>query len=189
MAVTDHNMTKGWKRALAAGRKHGINVIRGEELKAWHDGRKIGEVLALFINEEIRPGEVPEIMDAVRAQGGILVVAHPFDVLRNNFRMLDEYRKCFDGMEAFNARVVFNGFNTKARRYARAHGIGMTGGSDSHCRFEIGNGYTVADITEPRELMDAIRKRDTTATGRKTNPLIHTLSSMAKIGLLKTPKY
>ncbi|MCD6495639.1 MAG: PHP domain-containing protein [Candidatus Aenigmarchaeota archaeon] len=184
-AVTDHDTAGGWKRAIAAGRKEGIAVIRAEEIHVHHDGRKIGEVLAYFINEEIKPGEFLEVRDAVKQQGGIVVAAHPFDTFRNSFRMLEEYKKHMDGIEAFNARVLLNSFNTKARHFAQANGFGITGGSDSHCKYEIAHAHTEADITDINELPKAIKNRKTRALGHKTNPFIHTLSSLTKIGLLR----
>ncbi len=188
IAVTDHNMIKAWKRSIAAGKKHGVMIIKAEEIKVFHDGRKLGEVIALFLNEEIKPGEVGEVKDKIKAQGGIMVVAHPFDKFRNNFKDIDAHKKHFDGVEAFNARVITTRFNDKARAFAEKNGFGVTGGSDGHCRLEIGNAYTVADITRTEDLAKAIKSRKTQAFGKKTNPLIHTLSTMAKLGLLKTPK-
>jgi predicted metal-dependent phosphoesterase TrpH len=185
VAVTDHNTTKGWKRALGAGKKHGIYVIKAEEVKVFHEGRKIGEILALFINEEIRPAEFLEVMDKIKDQGGILTVAHPFDYFRSHFRMLEEYKKHFDAVEAFNARVVLNWFNTKAQEFAKKNRFPVTGGSDSHCRYEVGNAYTEADIDSAEDLMKAIRQGKTRAYGRRTNPLIHTLSTLTKLGIMR----
>jgi len=185
VAVTDHDTTKGWKRALEAGKKHGIDVIKAEEIKVFHEGRKIGEVLAFFINEEIRPGEFLEVKDNIRSQGGTLVVAHPFDYFRNDFKMLEEYKKHFDGIEAVNARVILNRFNAKARGFARKNRLGITGGSDSHCKYEIANAYTVADIHNVNELAKSIKSRKTRAYGKRTNPLIHSLSTLTKIGFMR----
>ncbi|UCD02616.1 MAG: PHP domain-containing protein [Candidatus Aenigmatarchaeota archaeon] len=187
IAVTDHNTTKGWKRVLAAGKRERIHVIKGEEVRVFHDGRKIGEILALFINEDIKPGEFLEVKDKVKDQGGLLIVAHPFDFLRNHFRMTEEYKDHFDGVETMNARVLFDYFNRKAEEFARKNHLGMIGGSDSHCRYEMCNGYTEADIARAEELQKAIKNRKTKAYGKKTNPLIHTLSALTKIGLF-TPK-
>jgi len=185
VAVTDHDNISAWKRVAAAGKKYGMAVIRGEEIHVYHNGQKIGEVIAYFINERVKPGEFPEDKDSIKEQGGLMVVAHPFDRFRNNFTMLEAYKKHLDGVEAFNARVLLNSFNEKARRFAQANGFGVTGGSDSHCKYEIGHGRTEADISDIEELPRAIKKRKTRALGHKTNPLIHTLSTLTKLGFMR----
>ncbi len=185
VAVTDHNTTRGWKRALAAGKKHDFPVIRAEEIKVFHEGKKIGEVLGLFLNEEIKPDEFSAVADRIREQDGLLVVAHPFDYFRSHFRMLEEYKKRFDAVEAVNARVVLNWFNTKARQFAGRNGLPVTGGSDSHCMYEVANAYTEADIAGTEDLRKAIRQGKTRAYGKRTNPLIHTLSTLTKLGIMR----
>ena len=184
VALTDHDTTKAWREAIRAGKKHGLMVIPCEEIEVRHDGRKIGEVLGLFLKEEIRPGEFHAVRDRIHEQGGLLAVSHPCDFLRNNFRMLDELKKFYDAVEAFNARVVFNSFNGKAMEFAERNGIAKIGGSDAHCGFEIGNGVTVADADDPDGLLAAIRHKKTKVMGKKTNPLIHIVSTMAKLGLI-----
>ncbi|MCK4715130.1 MAG: PHP domain-containing protein [Candidatus Aenigmarchaeota archaeon] len=156
VAVTDHDTTRGWKRALEAGKKHGIGVIKAEEIKVFHEGRKIGEVLAFFINEEIKPAEFLEVKDKIKEQGGLLAVAHPFDYFRNRFRMVEEYKKHFDAVAVVNARVVLNWFNDKAHEFAKKNKLPVIGGSDSHCKYEVANAYTEADIPRVEGLFKAI---------------------------------
>jgi hypothetical protein len=181
VAVTDHNTTKAWKRVIDAGKKHGIGVIPGEEIKIFHKGEGAGEVLGLFLKEEIRPGEFPVVMERIKEQGGLLVVAHPFDAFRNSFRMLEEYKRHYDAIEVLNSRVVLGAFNRMALEFAKKNGIAMTGGSDAHCTLEVGNAYTIADIDDVRGLASAIRRRKTEPAGRKSNPLVHSVSTFAKL--------
>jgi predicted metal-dependent phosphoesterase TrpH len=188
IAVTDHNMIMGWNRAIRAGRREGLVVIKAEEVKVYHQDVMAGEVLALFIEERVKPGEVPEVFEAIKSQGGLMVVAHPFDRFRNSFTRLPEYKKLFDGVEAFNARVVSNSYNTQAARFAHENGFAVTGGSDGHCRFEVGNGWTQTEASDAEGLMKAIRQKKTQALGKRTNPLIHTLSTVTKLGIVGTAK-
>ena len=51
LAITDHNTVLGHKEAMAAGKKHGILVIPGEEITS-----KDGHTLAIGVQEAIRPG-------------------------------------------------------------------------------------------------------------------------------------
>lgn len=184
IAVTDHNSTKAWKEALAAGKRNKIGVIPGEEIVILHDGHTAGEVLGLFLNEEIAPGGFNDVRDHIREQDGILIVAHPFDVLRDSFKRLEECKKDFEAVEVLNARSVFGRFNAKALDFAKANGIAGIGGSDAHCRFEVGKASTAADIDDIEGLRRAIKKRETKAVGGKSNPLVHLVSTAAMLHII-----
>jgi predicted metal-dependent phosphoesterase TrpH len=184
IAITDHDSTRGWKRMLDAGRKNGLGIVLGEEIKVTRNGKGIGEVLALFINEEIGPGEFLDVRDRVREQGGLVIASHPFDAFRNRFKRMEEFKRKVDGVEAFNARVVLDRFNQHARDFARKNRLAMTGGSDAHCLREIGNGQTIAGIDDVKDLHSAIKKRKTRVWGRKSTPLIHAVSTLAKLGVM-----
>ncbi len=185
VAVTDHNNTKGWKRAISAGKEHGIEVVKAEEIKVTHEGRKIGEVLVYFMNEEIKPGEFLEVKDKVKEQGALIAMAHPFDYFRNRFKMTGEYKKYFDAVETVNSRVIMDWFNAKAQEFARRNKIAVVGGSDSHCMYEVGRAHTEADVTDAEGLRKAILKKKSRAYGKKSNPFIHALSTITKFGFMR----
>ncbi|MDT7561328.1 MAG: hypothetical protein QOI68_5810, partial [Pseudonocardiales bacterium] len=74
IAVTDHNEVSGALEARE--RANGIKVIVGEEVKTADQG----EVIGLFIEEKIPRGlTLQETIEAIRAQGGLVYVPHPFD--------------------------------------------------------------------------------------------------------------
>ncbi|MBN2330892.1 MAG: PHP domain-containing protein [Candidatus Aenigmarchaeota archaeon] len=186
LAITEHNNTESWKRAIEAGKRSGLGIILGEEIKVLHEGEKIGEVIALFINHEIRFREFLEVKDEIRSQGGLMIAAHPFDSFRNRFKMLDEFRRYFDAVEAFNARAVMHRFNRKAEEFALKNGMAMTGGSDAHCVRELGKGQTITDIDNVKDLYGAIRKKKTQVWGKESSPIIHAVTTFAKLGIWKS---
>ena len=173
-----------WRRILDAGKRTGLGIVLGEEIKVTNDGNKIGEVIALFINEGIRAREFLEVKDEIRDQGGLMIAAHPFDSFRNRFTMLNEFRKHFDGIEAFNARAVMHRFNEKALEFAKKNGMAVTGGSDAHCIRELGMGQTIADISSAKDLLSAIKRKRTRVDGRESSPLIHAVTTFAKLGII-----
>jgi len=83
LGITDHSTVSGYEEALAEGEKVGLIVVCGEEVScSWYDG-SWKHVLALFTNEStgIAEGsdvEVTDIFDAIHAQNGIGIVAHPW---------------------------------------------------------------------------------------------------------------
>jgi len=76
IAVTDHDTIRGGLEALKL-RPEDLDVIVGAEIKTDR-----GDVIGLFLNEEIRERDHIEVIEAIRRQGGVAVVPHPFDSMR-----------------------------------------------------------------------------------------------------------
>ncbi len=73
--VTDHNSIQG---ALEAQQLAPELILIGEEIKTTQ-----GELLAYLLREEIPGGLSPmETIAAIREQGGVISVSHPFDPRR-----------------------------------------------------------------------------------------------------------
>ena len=101
-AVTDHDTIKG---ALVVKEIAPFPVVIGEEVRS-----KSGEILGLFLSEEVpagRPAE--ETMARIKEQGGLVGVPHPFNQLRSPllFDSLMALIHQVDFIEGFNARVTF----------------------------------------------------------------------------------
>jgi predicted metal-dependent phosphoesterase TrpH len=78
LAVTDHNTIAGGVEARARAIERGLplHVVVGSELKTAADG----EIIGLFLHDEIPRGlTFGETIAAIRAQGGVVYVPHPFD--------------------------------------------------------------------------------------------------------------
>jgi predicted metal-dependent phosphoesterase TrpH len=172
LAVTDHNTVRGWKPMQEACRKHGLQLILGEEIKTYLGGVYQGEVLGLFLNEEIKKGEPEEVIDKVRQQDGIVVIAHPFD-RKKGFRDLGYYTEKIDAVECFNARLPSGRINELALRFAQRHKLGMTGGSDAHIPMEAGLAWTEADCQDMEGFRRALKRRETRFSGRMVNPVVY----------------
>lgn len=146
IAVVDHGTIRGGL-AVKKLSPPGFTVIVGSEIKTTR-----GEVMGYFLEEEIDGGEFHEVVEAIKAQGGIAVVSHPFDPFRpNSFSPLDEDAPYLDGVEVCNSRCLMARTNKKALKYAEKHGLIMTAGSDAHTLGEIGSaGVIVEDIEDIR---------------------------------------
>jgi glycosyltransferase involved in cell wall biosynthesis len=139
IAVTDHNVFGGALEAVERGRGRRLVVIPGEEIKTAHDG----EVIGLFLREEIAPGmSFGETIDAIRAQGGLVYLPHPFDRLHAipSPATLHRHLAEIDVFEVYNARLLFDAYNEEALRFARKYNLTAGAGSDAHVLAGVGTG-------------------------------------------------
>ncbi len=139
IAITDHNVFGGALEAIdyASGRE--LIVIPGEEVKT--DGQ--GEVIGLFLEREIPRGlAFAETIAAIREQGGLVYVPHPFDRLHAipDPRTLHRHLADIDVLEVYNARLLLEAYNDEALRFARKYNLTMGAGSDAHVLQGVGTG-------------------------------------------------
>ncbi|MBA2475711.1 MAG: glycosyltransferase [Actinobacteria bacterium] len=139
IAVTDHNAFGGAleARELADGQE--LTVIPGEEIKTDRDG----EVIGLFLEREIEAGmPFAETLAAIHEQGGLVYVPHPFDRLHSipDSSTLRRHLAEIDVFEVYNARLLFEGYNDEALRFARKYNLTMGAGSDAHVLPGVGTG-------------------------------------------------
>ena len=131
IAVTDHNVFDGALEAVELARDRDLIVIPGEEVKT--DGQ--GEVIGLFLNEEIPRGlSFANTIAAIKAQGGLVYLPHPFDRMHSiaNPATLHRHLGDIDIFEVYNARLLFEAYNDEALRFARKYNLTMGAGSDAH---------------------------------------------------------
>jgi predicted metal-dependent phosphoesterase TrpH len=139
IAVTDHNVFGGAAEALdrSAGRE--LIVIPGEEVKTDNQG----EVIGLFLSEEIPRGMTfADTVDAIRAQGGLVYVPHPFDRMHSipDPATLHRHLAEIDVFEVYNARLLWESYNDEALRFARKYNLTAGAGSDAHVLQGVGTG-------------------------------------------------
>jgi predicted metal-dependent phosphoesterase TrpH/glycosyltransferase involved in cell wall biosynthesis len=131
IAVTDHNVFGGALEAVELARDRDLVVIPGEEVKT--DGQ--GEVIGLFLSEEIPRGmSFADTIAAIKAQGGLVYLPHPFDRMHAipDSATLRRHLGDIDVFEVYNARLLFEGYNDEALRFARKYNLTMGAGSDAH---------------------------------------------------------
>ena len=157
IAVTDHNVFGGAREAVDLARGRDLVVIPGEEIKT--DGQ--GEVIGLFLSGEIPPGlSFAATVDAIRAQGGIVYVPHPFDRLHAipDAATLRRHVQQIDVLEVYNARLLFEAYNDEALRFARKYDLTMGAGSDAHVLQGVGTGaLRMRAFDGPEEFLASLR--------------------------------
>lgn len=156
VAISDHNTLKG---AVDAEKLFGddIRVIRCEEIKT-----KEGEIIGLFLSEEISPYlSIEETIKRIKGQGGLVCVPHPFDRMRKSkihfralYRIIDE----IDIVEVFNARNIYPHDDKLALDFADKYGKLKICGADAHTLFEIGHTYVeLEDFKDANDFLNSLK--------------------------------
>jgi hypothetical protein len=160
IAVTDHNAFAGALETVDAARGRRLVVIPGEEVKT--DGQ--GEVIGLFLSEEIPRGlGFAETIAAIRAQGGLVYIPHPFDRRHTipDPSTLHRHLADIDVFEVYNARLLFETYNDEALRFARKYNLNMGAGSDAHVLPGIGTGaLRMRSFRGPEEFLISLRSAE-----------------------------
>lgn len=175
IALTDHN-TMGAVRELQ--RLAPFTVIAGEEIKTSR-----GEIIGLFLQEEIGRGMSPEkTVEEIKSQGGVVYVPHPFDRARKGAierGALLEIIDLVDVIETHNSRITFPGDRVAAERFALEHGKSSGGGSDAHVSLELGNSYVeMSEFEGPGGFLASISQGK--VYGKLSSPLVHFASAFAR---------
>jgi predicted metal-dependent phosphoesterase TrpH/glycosyltransferase involved in cell wall biosynthesis len=160
IAVTDHNVFGGALEAVERARGRDLIVIPGEEVKTDDQG----EVIGLFLREEIPRGMTfTDTVAAIREQEGIVYLPHPFDRMHaipfpaTLHRHLHE----IDVLEVYNARLLFEGYNDEAVRFARKYGLPAGAGSDAHVLQGVGTGaLRMRRFDGPEEFLLSLRSAE-----------------------------
>ena len=177
VAVTDHNTIDGslavQARASAMGMDDRLTVIPGEEVSSAD-----GEIVGLYIKATIPRGLSAEATaDAIRGQGGLVSVPHPYDPFRRSHinpealeRLAATHR--IDLIEVFNSRVTLGRHNQEAADFAARHKIPGVACSDSHTAMEVAMSFNALPAFETAaELAAALP--DNEWHGSRTTKLVH----------------
>lgn len=155
LCITDHNATAGAEHM--ADLLGGCRVIVGEEIRIGQ-----GELIGLFLTERVAPGpSAVEVARAIRDQGGLVYVPHPFDPMRNALprRQIDTLVEAglVDAFEVRNAKTSLESLNTKAADYAAEHGLAPGAGSDAHVPDAFGAAYVeMPDFDDPASFLRSL---------------------------------
>ncbi len=163
IAVTDHNTIKGGLEAKKYENNQ-IQVIVGSEILTDR-----GEVIGIFLTEEIKSYTFIEVIEEIKNQSGIVIIPHPFDRLRHtSLYPISDDTKFIDNVEVYNSRCVSQTYNDIAMRYAIDNKLNIIAGSDAHFANEIGN----AGIkTQTDNIKETVFKGDFTVFGKRSNIL------------------
>ena len=182
LAITDHDRLEGALEAREAA-PEGLTVLVGEEIRT-----RDGDLIAVFLRDAVPPGlSAVETLAAVREQGGLVGIPHPFDRYRGSLSKwdggtgLEAFAASVDWVEAWNARLMGGNGNARAAELAVRAGVAGVAVSDAHTTFEIGVAYTAVrgDPSSPEGLRAALETGPELVMGR-ASAYIRLMTPMAK---------
>ena len=140
VAVCDHDALSPEAGELPEG----FVYVRGEEFST-----EYGHLLGLFLTGPVAARDFDGIVREIRAQGGLAVLAHPFERCTHPERFAPVADK-LDGVEVKNGRANRKNrrANDMAAEFAEKHGLPAFAGSDAHLPREIGNCFVTVEVEE-----------------------------------------
>lgn len=173
IAVTDHDHVEGARRVeeLLAEHNPGVRLITGVEVST-----RSGHLLGLFVEKAPRPmRSVQESIDAIKEQGGLVVVPHPLGRLvpslsRRTIDALLESGYPIDGIELYNPSPANAARRDEVRAANAEWGLAEIGSSDAHFWQHVGAGYTRFPGATAEEFRQAVRDRTVRAGGMEQLP-------------------
>ncbi len=173
IAVTDHDHVEGARRVdeLLAEQNSPIQMITGVEVST-----RQGHLLGLFVQKAPRPRRpVEESIDAIKEQGGLVIVPHPLGRLVPSLsrRKIDALLAAgyeIDGIEIYNPSPANAAHRAAVRSANDDWGLAEIGSSDAHFWQHIATGYTTFPGSRPDDLRQAIVERAVRAGGQDQRP-------------------
>ncbi|MFX0204874.1 MAG: PHP-associated domain-containing protein, partial [Candidatus Hodarchaeota archaeon] len=156
-------------------------VIVGSELQTDQ-----GDIIGLFLDDEVRGHGALEVIDEIKNQGGLAILPHPFRDRELNNAILKELFGRVDAIEALNSRIPVRKQMTE---HSKKAGKPLVAGSDAHFPCEIGLCRTIIRVENNslEEIRKAILTKDIKIIGKQGPPYLHSLSAI--IRNIKTKKY
>src|SRR5205823_12128735 len=120
-----------------------------------------GEGIGLCLPAEIPRGlSFDDTIAAIREQGGLVYLPHPFDRMHAiaDPATLHRHLADIDVFEVYNARLLFEGYNDEAVRFAAKYNLTIGAGSDAHVLQGVGTGaLRMRRFDGPEEFLLSLR--------------------------------
>ncbi|GAA1899328.1 PHP domain-containing protein [Asanoa iriomotensis] len=174
IAVTDHDHVEGARRVaeiLDASQHPTLQLITGVEVST-----RQGHLLGLFVEHAPKPmRSVEESIDAIKQQGGLVVLPHPLGRLvpslsRRRIESLLAAGYEIDGIEIYNPSPANAAHRHTVRQANKDWGLAEIGSSDAHFWQHVGAGHTRFAGTGAQDLRRAILDRTARSGGQETPP-------------------
>jgi predicted metal-dependent phosphoesterase TrpH len=150
--LTDHEGIAGAQSLIEAGQ---IAVI-GQEILTTE-----GELIGLFLKVPVPSRLSPEqAVGAIKNQGGLVYLEHPYDTSRRNLReeAIERIARQIDIVEVVNGRSQPE-LNRRAQELRSTLGVAAGAGSDAHTLSEIGSVFVEMEAFDgPQDFLKKLRR-------------------------------
>jgi len=133
IAITDHNTIAGAIATRKIREKNSIIVIVGSEIST-----DLGDVIGIFLNEEIKSRNVYDVIDEIKSQDGLVLIPHPFKT--KSILQIKGIIDHVDLLEGCNSR---HPITPEQFSVLKAINKPIVAGSDAHFPQEIGLSRTI----------------------------------------------
>lgn len=170
LCLTDHNTIKGAVELARLNRSPSLQVVIGAEFATDR-----GDVIGLFLNDEIASGSWDDVVQAIRRQGGLVVLPHP----HRHHSLTEADWMSVDLVETFNARSSKMS-NQASLRDALTYGIPQIAGADIHTMWELLRNGTTVSMTGVGGLRQQLLEAPRSFTTRSSSHNLNRYSRMVK---------
>jgi predicted metal-dependent phosphoesterase TrpH len=160
IAITDHNTVD---YALRVQAELGKRIIVGEEIRTSE-----GEIIGLYLTKTVPRGlSAAETVRAIRRQGGLVCIPHPFETVRSGIAIqtLNNIADDIDMIEVHNGRAIFQNRSKRAYAWAAIHGSCGVANSDSHGYSGWGRTYTIIEAAPTKATLLKLLQNSQYITG------------------------
>lgn len=178
LVVTDHNTIQGAVDAQHVAKGNPPVVITAAEYQS-----EKGDIIGLFLKEEIRSRRSAEIIEQIHKQDGLVVLPHPY----KGHILDDGFLGGVDLIETHNARCSESD-NQRARELAQQWKRPSIGGADAHCALELNaalNEFLVDPPQKAAEFREHLMSAARRVTSRKAPAVCRPYSQMVKAAKTK----
>lgn len=170
LCITDHNTLAGSRAVAARNRDPRLEVVIGAEYAT-----ERGDVIGLFLRDEVRSREFDAVLAEIRSQGGLALLPHPYRGRHADAKALETV----DLVEVFNAR---SSDEENGRALADASLIGKPElvGADIHTTWELLNARTLVTLGGEGGLRDRLLHAPRRFTTRSTSRNVRRYSQVIK---------
>jgi predicted metal-dependent phosphoesterase TrpH len=184
IAITDHETTEGWSAFSEIAHKFPVQVIFGQEIKVYIAEKVAGELVCLFLSSPVKSKTIPEVIEEVHRQNGLVSIAHPFTERRVEFKGFSEITNWDNlAIEVINGRLHHPRDNEMAQGLAKRLNTAITAGSNAHTPFEVGNSYLEFSGKSANDLRQAIARHEVQAVGKSSSVFFSLVSGFRRFGL------
>jgi predicted metal-dependent phosphoesterase TrpH len=161
IVLTDHDGIAGAQSLVDASQP----TIIGEEILTSE-----GELIGLFLKTAVPKGLSPEeTVAAIKEQGGLVYLEHPYDTTRRNLReeAIERIAGHIDVVEVLNGRSQPEA-NRRAEDLRSTLGVPGGAGSDAHTLGEIGSVYVEMEAFDgPHDFLAKLRNGHVVTRGKR----------------------